>query len=99
MNNDKILGIILLALGVLMLLGFVGIPFIELFLGLGAIIIGVLMFMGKMRGETWMAILLIVLGAVILATPYLDFLTKAISNVIDVVVGIVLIVLGIMKIK
>lgn len=99
MDNDKIIGIVLLVLGILFTIGTIDVPFLGELVALAALVIGILMLMGKMDGATWLAITLVVVGAVMLATPWLAFLEGLIAGLLNLAIGIVLIVLGVMRLK
>lgn len=95
---DLVVGVILIIVGVLFLMGEVGIPFLPQILAIVALVVGILMLMGKMRGPQWLGIALVVVAVLVLATPWLDFLAGTVASVINIVVGIVLIVIGVLKV-
>lgn len=97
MENNKILGIVLIVVGALLLLGWLKIPYLGLILGIVLLVIGTMSLMGKIRGATWMAWTLVVLGAIaVLASLGLDFLDP-VANLLLTVVAIILIVVGVLK--
>ena len=97
MENNKILGIVLIVIGALLLLGWLSIPYLGLLLGILLLVIGILMLTGKLSGPAWMAWTLVVLGAIaILANLGLDAL-RDIENLMLTLVAIILIVVGVLK--
>lgn len=97
MENNKILGIVLIVVGALLLLGWLKIPYLGLILGVVLLVIGLMGVMGKIRGASWISWTLVVLGAIaILASLGLDFLDP-VANMILTVVAIILIVVGVLK--
>lgn len=97
-NADLILGIVLIVIGALMLLGKLGIPFLEEILGIAALVVGILILIGRVGGATWMGVALVVVGVLILATRFLDFITGTVADIINIVLGIILVVFGILKV-
>lgn len=97
-QNDTLLGIVFLVLGVLILLGFLPIPFLTEIVAVAAIVVGVLTLMGTFRAATWVAVVLIVLGILLLlSNPIGALLSNVVGTVLDVLIGLALIVLGILK--
>lgn len=97
-QNDTILGIVLIVLGALILLGFLDIPFLTEIAAIIAIVVGVLMLMGKFRGATWIAVTLIILGILLLASnPLGRVLSGIVGTILDILIGVVLLILGILK--
>jgi hypothetical protein len=97
MENNKILGIVLIVLGALLLLGWLHIPYLGLILGVLLLVVGIMTLMGKFSGANWMAWVLIVLGAIaVLANLGLNFL-DSIANILVTIVAIILIVFGVLK--
>lgn len=94
---DIVVGVLLIIIGILFLLGEVGVPFLQEILAIAAIVVGVLMLMGKVRGAQWMGIALVILGVIMLATSWLDFLTGTLANVINIILGVLLVVFGVLK--
>lgn len=97
MENNKIIGIVLIAVGALLLLGWLHIPYLGLILGILLLVLGIMMLMGKMSGAAWVAWTVIVLGAIaVLASLGLNFL-DSIANLMLTIVAIALIVVGVLK--
>lgn len=98
-SPNTVLGVVLIALGALLLLGWLDIPFLTEIAGIALIILGILMLMGKFRGPNWLGILLIVLGALVFAKGFawLDNLSGTVSSLIDTAIAIGLIILGVLK--
>src|SRR5687767_5855196 len=99
MEGNKILGIVLIAIGALLLLGWLKIPFLVLILGILLLVVGIMILMGKLAGASWLAWVCIVLGIImILADQGLDLdIFKDIANLIVTIGAVILIVIGVMK--
>ncbi len=100
MSNARILGIVLIALGALLLLGWLHIPYLVFILGIVLIVVGVLMLMGSLRGAKWMAVLALVLGIIVVLrdAPGLKWIGDDVGNLLVTAVAIILIVLGVLKV-
>jgi hypothetical protein len=99
LDNNKLIGIILLAVGVLLLLGWLDIPFLTEIVAIAMIVIGILILVGKFSGPAWLGVLLIVLGILVFlkGLPFLDAIGRTVAGLIDTIVAVILIVLGILK--
>ncbi len=99
MKNDQILGIVLVALGALLLLGWLHIPYLVTVLGLILLIVGIMILMGKMRAASWIGVTCVVLG-LLLILPTFDPVKKLVGDLLDLavtIVAVILIILGVMK--
>ena len=99
-SSNQVLGWILIALGALLLLGWLHIPFFTEILGIVLIIVGILILAKTLHGPTWLAILVIVLGALILLrdVPWLDAIGRALGDVFTTIVAVLCIVIGVLKV-
>ncbi len=95
----NLIGIILLVLGILFLVGAIGIPFLPTVLAAGAIAAGILVLMNKVDGPNWLGVTLLFVGVAMIATDWLAFIQETLASVINLVVGIVLVVLGVLRLK
>ncbi len=100
MDNNKILGIVLIVLGALLVLNWIRIPFLTEVVGIGLIVLGILMLMGRFGGGTILGIVAIVLGALVLVGRIPGFVDVVgdIWRILTLVVGILLIVFGALKV-
>ncbi len=97
MENNKILGIVLIAIGALLLLNWLNIPYLALILGILLLVVGIMIVMGKLSGVAWMGWTAVVLGAlVILASLGIDAL-QPIAGLVVTLAAIILIVIGVLK--
>lgn len=94
---DLAIAIALILLGALVLLGRFGISALLPVLGIALIVFGVLILLDILTGTRTTAIIVIVLGLLL----YLDILDvpREITQVIDIIIGVVLIVLGVMQLQ
>ncbi len=99
MDKDKVIGIVLLVLGILFVVGFIDIPYLDELVAVAALVAGVLVLIHKLRGPQWLGITLIVVGALMLVTPWLSFLAGTIAALLNLAIGVVLIVLGVLRLK
>lgn len=92
---DTIIGIVMIILGALVLVGELGVGFLLPILGVALIVLGVLMLLGVVGGGTLMGVLTLVLGLLL----YLDYVPvpSVVTRSINLIVGVVLIVLGIIQ--
>lgn len=92
---DTAVGIALIVLGALVLLGELGVGFLLPILGIVLVVLGVLMLLDVVSGGTLVGILTLVVGLLL----YLDFLgvPGAVTQAINIIVGVVLLVLGVLK--
>lgn len=92
---DKIIGVTMLVLGVLVLLGQFGVGFLLPIMGVALIVLGILMLVNVVSGSTFTGVLVVVLGLLL----YLDYVPvpDLVTQSINIIVGIVLIILGIMQ--
>lgn len=97
MDLDTIIGLILLVLGVLVLLGELGVGFLLPILGVVLVVLGALMLLNIVSGGTLFGIVTIVVGLLL----YLDQIgvPGPVSQAINLIVGVVLVVLGILQIR
>ncbi len=94
---DLAIAIALILLGALVLLGRFGIGALLPVLGIALIVFGILILVDVLTGTRTTAIIVIVLGLLL----YLDILDvpREITQVIDIIIGVVLIVLGVMQLQ
>ena len=97
-SNSQIVGIVLLVLGLLLLLGWIGIPFLGTIIGIVLIVVGIMALVGAgpMAKNTVLGVVLVVLG-VLLLVPQLG-LGHAIGSLLETIIAIVLIIVGVLKI-
>src|ERR1041385_5817310 len=100
MNNNQILGIVLLVLGILLLLGWLHIAYLILILGVLLIVVGVMILMGSLRGAKWLGVVALVLGILLVLrdVPGVTWISNQVGDLLVTVIAVILIVLGIMKI-
>lgn len=94
-DSNQILGFILMVLGILIALGVLGFGGLLALAGaIAAIVLGILVLMGKSRGSTAYGIGLIAVGALVLLAPVL---LKTVAFAINLVAGIAVAYLGYRK--
>ncbi len=91
-DNSQLVGIVLIAVGALMLLGWLDIPFLVEIAAIGLIVVGVMIMASKLAGETWMGVVAVVLGIVLLIP-----LGAQLASIIDTLVGVLVLVAGVLK--
>lgn len=98
-SNNQILGILLVVIGVILLFDRGTVSYLAPALGVVLLIVGILMLMGNLRGATWVAVTCIVLGVLIIL-PGVGVRTLAtdVLQVVVIVVGVLLIIIGALKI-
>lgn len=95
MSQNQIVGILLIIAGIL--LAFTGVAGVLVFVGaIAAVVIGILMLLKVMQGSTLLAVLAILIGVLLLSAKYIPGVSELI-HIIALVGGILLIVLGILK--
>lgn len=96
-TNDTVIGIVLLVLGLLLLLGWLDIPFLSTIIGVVLVVLGILALVGSgpMPKNPLLGVVLVVLGVLVLV-PMLG-IGGALASLIETIVAIVLIVAGILK--
>ncbi len=96
-QTSTIIGFIAIILGVLVLIGGLGLGDIANFLGIVLIIAGILILVNVLAGTTLTGALFLVLGIVLV----LGFLRiwGPIAEILEIVIGIVLIIYGILLVK
>ena len=95
---DLVVGITMIVLGALMVLGYWSLGQLLPFAGIVLIVLGIIILLGKLPGGILLGIVALVAG-ILLVGNSID-LTPEVRNVMDIVnliVGIVLIVLGAMR--
>jgi hypothetical protein len=95
-TTDQVLGIVLIVLGLLIALGKLGLGFLVLVGAVAAIVVGILVLLGKSKGSQAFGIALIVAGALVLGSPYFLF---GITFIVNIVVGILVAVAGLLKLE
>lgn len=96
-KSSTIIGIIAIILGVLILVGGIGFGDIVNFLGIALIIAGILILVNVLTGSTLAGVLFLILG-VLLVLGFLPGL-GAFSMVLEIIIGVVLIIYGIMQLR
>ncbi len=91
-DSNQLIGIILIAVGSLMLLGWLDVPFLVEVAAIGLIVVGVMILAGKFAGSTPIGVTAIVLG-ILLLIP----LGAGLASVIDTLVGVLVLVAGVLK--
>ncbi len=91
-DTDQLIGILLVALGSMMILGWLDIPFLVEIAAIGLIVVGVMILAGKFKGSTLAGVVAIVLGIVILIP-----LGAALAGILSTLVGVAAIVAGVLK--
>lgn len=97
MDLDTIIGIGMIVLGLLVFLGELGVGFLLPILGIVLVVLGVLMLLNVVAGGTLVAVLTLVAG-LLLYLGFLD-LPSIVIRSLNIVIGVVLIVLGILQLK
>jgi hypothetical protein len=97
-STNQVMGAILIALGALLLLGWLDIPFLGTVVGIALIVLGLLAVAGAgpMPKNAVLGIVLVALGVVVLI-PWLG-VGGAVAGLLETVVAIVLIVVGVLKV-
>ncbi|PSG98308.1 hypothetical protein BRD56_00745 [Thermoplasmatales archaeon SW_10_69_26] len=95
MDLDTIIGLAMIVLGALVFLGEFSVSWLLPVAGVVLVVMGVLMLLGVLAGSTLMGISILVIGLLL----YGDVvgIPNAITQILNTVVGIVLIVLGILQ--
>jgi len=93
-QTDQIIGVVLIVLGALIALGKLGLGWLVLVGAIAAIVVGILILLGKTKGSQVFGILLIVGGALVLGMPYLF---SGLAFILNLVIGILVIIAGVMK--
>lgn len=98
LSTNQIVGILLIVLGVILLLGWLNIPFLGTIVGIVLIVLGVMALMGAgpMSKNLVLGIVLLILGVLCLI-PWLG-IGSGIGALLETIVAIVLIVVGILKV-
>lgn len=95
MDLDTVIGILMIVLGTLVFLGEFGVGFLLPILGIVLVVLGILMLVNVVAGGTLMGVTNLVVGLLL----YGDILgvPSAVTEILNPLVGIVLIVLGILQ--
>ncbi len=93
-TTDTAIGVILIVVGAASLFGWLNIGFIVTLAAIAAIVVGVLVLMGKFSGSSLMGIVLLGAG-ILLLVP--NVVGDALGNVLSTVAAVVLVVLGVLK--
>jgi hypothetical protein len=98
MSSNQIVGIVLLVLGLLLLLGWIGIPFLGTIIGIVLVVVGVMALIGAgpMKKNVVLGVVLLVLGVLVLV-PWLG-IGAGLGHLLETIVAIALVVVGILKI-
>ena len=97
MENNKILGIVLIVIGALLLLNWLNIPYLTLILGVLLLVVGIMILMGKMSGVAWMGWTAVVLGAIVILANMGIHAFAGIAGFVATAAAIILIVIGVLK--
>lgn len=92
---DLVVALLLIVLGVLVLVGELSVGPLVPILGIILIVLGVLMLLGTVGGGTVWAVVFLVLG-ILLQLDWLD-LSRQLTRVLNLAVGIALLVFGAMR--
>jgi hypothetical protein len=93
-TNDTVIGVVMLVLGILLLLGPLSLGPLVWIAAVAAVIIGIVILVQKGRNSMAMGIALIVIGILVLA---FDRLAANIAGTLNLVVGVLLVIGGILK--
>lgn len=98
LTNDQVVGIILIVLGALLFLGFLGTVLLAL-VAVGLIVVGILILMRNLRGPAWLGATCLVIGALLVLPTWgpVQDVVKGFIGILITVAAIILIVLGVMK--
>jgi hypothetical protein len=91
---DLVIGIVLVVLGGLALLGWLDLRWLVTVAAIAAIVVGILVLIGRTRGNTVLGVLLIVIGIVLLVP---NFLRDELGSAIATIGAVLLLILGILK--
>ena len=91
---DIVLGVVFIIVGAFMLASKLAIPYLDVVAGVALIVVGALMLMGRFRGPQWLAIVAVLAGAAILV---FSFIGGVVATVLNIAIGIVLVVGGVLK--
>lgn len=94
-RTNLILGIVLIVIGVLVLSGNLGLGWLIWVAGVGLLVVGILVLLKKMPGGPIVGVAAIVLGALIVLPT--NLLGQLASDIIQLAIGVVLLVYGILK--
>jgi hypothetical protein len=94
-NMDKAIGITAIVLGILVLVGQLTFTWLVPFLGAILLIVGILALMDVVKTSRLVAVVFIVVGVLLLIN--LLGIPEFLARVLDIVVGVVLIVVGVMR--
>lgn len=96
-NLDTILGLAMIVMGVLVFLGEFTVGWLLPVIGIVLVVLGILMLLGALAGGTLMGIAVLVVGLLL----YGDVIGVPgnITQILNTIVGIVLIVLGILQLR
>jgi hypothetical protein len=98
LNNDQIVGIILIVLGALMLFG--GLSGLLLtIVAIGLVVVGILILMRHLKGPAWLGVTCLVIGILAILPNYgpVERAVHDVLGIVVVIIAVLLIVLGIMK--
>lgn len=95
-RNDLIIGALLIALGILVAIGRLGLGWAVVLAAVAAIVLGIFMLTQRRRESPTVAIVLIALGAIVLLS---DRFMEGLVQVLNVAVGVLLVVGGILKVE
>lgn len=98
LNNDQIVGIILIVLGALMLFGGLS-DVLLMVVAIALIVVGILILMRRLKGPAWLGVTCLVIGILALLPNYgpVEKAVEGVLGIVVVVVAVILIVIGIMK--
>ena len=91
---DTVLGIVLIVLGAAALLDWLDLGFIVTIAAVAAIVVGILVLMGKFSGSTVFGVVLIIVGVLLLAP---NLIGNVLGSLLETIAAVVLLVLGILK--
>jgi len=97
---DVVVGILLIVFGILMVLGWFGIGALLGYLGIILIVLAILILIGKLPGGMIVGVIALAIGILLVAGLLdLPFLSRDVMKIVNIVLGVVLIVLGIQRLR
>lgn len=101
MNLSKIIGIVMIVIGALLILGSLSVTGLLPFLGIALIVIGILILVKTLPGGILMGVVALVVGILMLQgmIPGIPDIDRNVLRIVNIVCGVVLIVLGIGRLR
>jgi membrane-bound ClpP family serine protease len=95
-QRDPIIGAILIAIGILVALGGISLGWVVDLAGIAAIVLGIVLLVQRRRESPTVGILLVIIGIAVLGS---DLLRGGLATVLNVAVGVVLVLAGLLKVQ